>query len=560
MAQNFATMSGRVKASKAKTRTAQSKPVPGREDEMIQNNAGGYSFAVDSWARLDRFLILGAPGNTLHIGQKELVTQNADVVEELLAVGGLRVVEKIAEVLRESRSMKVDAPFFALAMAASSKDDAVRAAALAVLPELVRIPTHLFTFVGYANDLRGWGRGLRRAVGAYYTTTALPKLAMHSWKYKNREGWTHKDVLHLTHVRAEGPARRAIFEYMNTGKAPEGGTADRALDQIAAAEELLHTTDAKSAVKLIKDHRLTREAVPTALLNETKVWDALLEEMPVTALVRNLGKMSSLGMTGPISDTEALIVERLTNAEAVQRSRIHPMNLLVALKTYEGGKGLRGNLSWKANRNIVDAMEEAFELSFGNVEKTGKRLLLAGDDSGSMGSRWGGSNRVMGVMSPAEAAAAMMYITYKVEPKAVMMTYSTDITEIKASRRMTMGSLLKQFGHGGGTDTALPLHYALEQNIDFDAIVSYTDNETWAGGMHRSSYYGSRYGTGRSGHVVELLRDYQNKVGHPVRFANVAMVANGVTDVDPKNGNMFEIAGMDSNTPKIISEFVSGRI
>lgn len=555
---NFAQMSGRVKPSKSTVRTNQSEPIKGREDEMVANHAGGYSFATDSWARLDRFLILGASGNTMYLSQKTLVTENADLIEQLLAEDGLRVVEAAANVLRESRSMKTDAPFFALAMAASSKDDATRAAALAAVPSTIRIPTHLFTFVGFVNDMRGWGRALRRSVGAYYSTTALPKLAMHSWKYKSRDGWSHRDVLRLAHVEPDTEARNHVLNYMVTGKAPEGVRDDRALEQIAAAEQLLHTSDVKTAVGLIREHRLTREAVPTALLNETKVWDALLEEMPVNAMVRNLGKMSSLGMTGPISDAEHLIVERLTDAERVQRSRMHPMNVLVALKTYESGQGLRGNLSWKANRNIVDALEETFELAFGNVEKTGKRILLAGDDSGSMGGGYFSSSRVMGVLSPAEAAAAMMYITYKVEPKTVMISYSGDITEIKASRRTTMSSLLKQFGHGGATNTALPLHYALEQKIDFDAIVSYTDNETWAGNSGYG-YYGSRYKT-RSGHVTEVLRDYQRQVGHPVRFLNVAMVANGVTDVDPTNANMFEIAGMDSQTPQIISEFVAGRI
>lgn len=556
MAQNFAAMSGRVKASKSTVRTPQNKPIKGRESEMVQNHAGGYSFETDSWARLDRFLILGAPGNTMYLSQKTLVTENADLVEKLLAEDGLRVVEKTVEVLRDSRAMKLDAPLFVLAMAASHKDDKVRAAALAALPSVARIPTHLFTFVGYVNQMRGWGRGLRRAVGAYYATTALPKLAMHSWKYKSRDGWSHRDVLRLAHVEPDTENRNHVLNYMVTGKTEGFGNGDTALGQIMAAEELLHTDDVKAAVRLIRDHRLTREAVPTKLLNETKVWEALLEDMPINAMVRNLGKMSSLGMTGPISDTERMIVERLTDTDRVQRSRMHPMNVLVALKTYDAGRGFKGNLSWNANRNIVDALEETFELSFGNVEKTGKRILLAGDDSGSMTSRWGGGNTVLGVMSPAEAAAAMMYITYRVEPNAVLISYSGNYKELPVSRRMTMTSLLKNFGHGGATNTALPLHYAIDKNIDFDAIVSYTDNETWAG---RSSYhYG--YRGGRTGHVTELLRDYQRKVGHPVRFANVAMVANGVTDVDPTNANMFEIAGMDSQTPQVISEFVAGRI
>lgn len=549
MAQKYATLSNRVRPAKSKTITPQNKPIPGRESEMVKNHAGGYSFKADAWVRLDRFLFLGVTGNTYYQGQAALVKENAKNIDQLLLEDGIRVVDTAAAVLRDSRSAKVDAPLFVLAMAAAFSDDKVRAHALAVLPEVIRIPTHLFTYVDYVNSMRGWGRGLRKAVGRYYTDTAIPKLAMHAWKYKQREGWSHRDVLRLAHAETNDPARNAVLRYMVKGELPADlAGSDRALAQIMAADELSHATNTEDAVRLIRDHRLTREAVPTGLLNDTKVWEALLEDMPITAMVRNLGKMSSLGMTGAISETERLIVEKLTNSEAVTKSHIHPMNVLIAMKTYEKGHGIKGNLSWKANRNIIDALDETFTLAFGNVERTGKRMIIAGDDSGSMQGLWGGSS-VAGVLSPAEAAAAMMFITYKVEPNAVLINYSTKYTEIAVSRRMTVNSLLNHFGRGGGTNTALPLHYALDNKLDVDAIVSYTDNETWAG------YYGSR-----AGHVTEVLRKYQNKVGHPVRFANVAMVANRITDVDPTNPNMFEIAGMDSQTPQIISEFVAGRM
>jgi hypothetical protein len=41
---------------------------------------------------------------------------------------------------------------------------------------------------------------------------------------------------------------------------------------------------------------LVREHIPTELLNSDKVWEALLEKMPMTALIRNLSKLSSLGL------------------------------------------------------------------------------------------------------------------------------------------------------------------------------------------------------------------------------------------------------------------------
>lgn len=44
-------------------RTPQSQPIPGQP--MVPNSAGGYTFAVDDWTRLERFLILGNEGEPI---------------------------------------------------------------------------------------------------------------------------------------------------------------------------------------------------------------------------------------------------------------------------------------------------------------------------------------------------------------------------------------------------------------------------------------------------------------------------------------------------------------
>ena len=44
--------------------TPQSQPIPGQEERMDENNAGGYAYVIDKWSMLDRFLILGSEGGT----------------------------------------------------------------------------------------------------------------------------------------------------------------------------------------------------------------------------------------------------------------------------------------------------------------------------------------------------------------------------------------------------------------------------------------------------------------------------------------------------------------
>ena len=57
--------------------TPQSTAIPGREAEMEPNNAGGVTFKLDDWERLNRFLILGSEGGTYYVGERKLTAAPA---------------------------------------------------------------------------------------------------------------------------------------------------------------------------------------------------------------------------------------------------------------------------------------------------------------------------------------------------------------------------------------------------------------------------------------------------------------------------------------------------
>lgn len=96
--------------------------------------------------------------------------------------------------------------------------------------QVCRIPTHLFAFVKYCEliaqstaddgtkseekeeekedkelktkNSTGWGRAMRKCVAEWYLQKPPKQLAMHLTKYQNREGWTHRDLLRLSHPMA----------------------------------------------------------------------------------------------------------------------------------------------------------------------------------------------------------------------------------------------------------------------------------------------------------------------------------------------------------------------
>jgi 60 kDa SS-A/Ro ribonucleoprotein len=161
--------------------TPQSEPIPGSTQR--RNSAGGYSFAVDDWISLDRFLILGAEGGSYYATERTLTLENAQNVRRCLTLDGARTVRRIVEVSEGGRAPKNDPAIFLLALAASVGDANTRSAALAALPRVCRTGTHLFQFAAFVQSLRGWGRALRRGVANWYIEKDARQLAYQLAKY-----------------------------------------------------------------------------------------------------------------------------------------------------------------------------------------------------------------------------------------------------------------------------------------------------------------------------------------------------------------------------------------
>ena len=100
-------------------KTPQNQKIPGSNQQ--KNNAGGYTWKIDDWQQLDRFLILGAEGPTYYAGQQKLVVDNANAVMNCIKQNGVKVVNKIVEISDSGRAPKNDPALFALAMCLSKK-------------------------------------------------------------------------------------------------------------------------------------------------------------------------------------------------------------------------------------------------------------------------------------------------------------------------------------------------------------------------------------------------------------------------------------------------------
>lgn len=547
--------------------TPQSQPIPG--STQIRNSNSGYSWQVDDWTRLDRFLILGAEGGTYYIGERELVKQNHDALIRCIKADGIRAVNRIVETSDAGRAPKNDPAIFALALVVTHGDAPAKAHAFANLAKVCRIGTHLFHFAEYVNALRGWGRGLRNAVGRWYVERGAEDLAHQAVKYQQRDGWSHADLLRLAHPKAPSIQHDAVFRWMLAGADSLGerevkrkvrgedrvakyGAVGELPQLIAAFEQAKRATSAREIVQLVAEHDLPREAIPTQWLNEVAVWDALLQRMPMTAMIRNLGKMTGLGLIKPFSDAKKLVLRKLKDETALKRSRLHPLAILVAQKIYAQGHGDKGALKWSPVSAIVDALDEAFYATFQNVEPCHKPVLLALDVSGSMA-----ASMIAGsCINAREASAAMALITAATEPECEIIAFSAGahgyggmhgggepgITRVDLSPRMRLAEVVKRIEAipMGGTDCALPMLWAARHRLNVSAFITYTDSETWAGNIH----------------PAQALRQYRTEFVGDAKAVVVGMTSNGFTLADPNDRGMLDVVGFDTSVPAVIADFV----
>ena len=260
----------------------QSKPLPGRDD-MVRDSAGGYVWRVDDMKRLRRFLCMGSEGGTYYIGEKQLGLENAQSIVRLIAEGrGPDVVKLIVEYSLEGRAAKQNPTIFALAMCARDKDEATKSAAYEALRKVCRIPTHLFAFVEFCESLSvgtGWGRAHRRAIERWYTEKQPLALANAVTKYRQRNGWSHLDVLRLAHPTTKKQGTACVFKYVVKGvdamkaEFPLGKSeeTDEVVAFLDAVELAKVACDEGTMLDLIKRFSLVREHVPTELLNSQAV-------------------------------------------------------------------------------------------------------------------------------------------------------------------------------------------------------------------------------------------------------------------------------------------------
>jgi 60 kDa SS-A/Ro ribonucleoprotein len=534
-------------AQVAKTATPQTKRTPGRTDE-VRNNAGGFVFEVSNKSRLERFLILGTDGGTYYVGERKLTEQNLDFVKRMIASNEREVIDTLVDVAVKNRAAKNSPSLYTLALVLANGKDKDYLRATDAVNKVVRTGTHLFEFCTYIDSLGGWGRAKRSAVAGWYEGKTADQIAYQAVKYRQRDGWTHRDVFRKVHpVGVDTNAGNFILG-KSTDPESDG------IDVIVGFERMQKATSVKEVITVLGDHRgLPWETIPTQFLTDEKVWKALFYNgaLGQTALLRNVTRFAKMGAFGDLVFAGD-VAKALADGERIAKGRVHPVAYANALGVYRNGTPARADAygysygrdkSWTISPKISGALEAGFYESFGTVTPANKATMVALDVSGSMA---GPAPAGLVGMNCREASAVMAMVTVRTEPYVMVTAFTGTMTELNISDTDSLDTVVKKISglRFGRTDCAQPMLYAKARNLGIDTFAVYTDNETWAGTIKPN----------------QALKQYRQASGRNARSAVVSMVATPFSIADPTDSGMMDFVGFDTTAPSVLADFSAGRI
>ncbi len=560
------------------------------ELRALTQGIGLEAASADDWARLDRFLTLGAESGAYRVATSGL---EGEVVESsatarCIRQDAVRVVQRVIETLESGRATTTGAGIRVLAWVTALGDDEGRSAACAGVPQVCRTAADLFLFAECVTALRGWGRGLRRAVGNWYRARFADDLAYQVVKCPRRSGWSHRDLLRLAHPTPATREQAAVFRWILGGSESLGrrtvvrevprlefdpageGVVDagegsprtfRAVTYpgvgelprlLRGLEEAKRVTSAAEVVRLIAEHNLPREAIPANWLGDVSVWEALLHRMPLGTMIRDLGRLSAVGLVKPGSEAAWWIETRLRDAGVLRASVLHPLAFLLARRAYEQGQTDSGRVRWTPVSTVVRALEDAFYVAFRNVQATGRALVLSLDLSESTRRSFLPGT----ALTVREAAAAMALVAVSTEPSCLVVGLGASMTDrlagvpvaspgltlLEIQPGMRLEEVLERLDviPSGVPDCALPIRWAMRHRFPADAFVTYSDGEVWVCELS----------------PTEALKQYRAETGIAAKSVVVGLAGAEFQLASEADPGMLDVLGFDGETPAVIEGFL----
>lgn len=523
---------------------------PARRDQVV-NSTGGFVFKIDDKTRLTRFLILGTAGGSYYATEKKLTKDNVNFLVDLIARDEQMVINTVLEISTSGRAFRNSPAIFAVAAIAVHGKKGIGSGVTDRLTNLVakvcRTSTHLFEFAEYVEMLGGWSRAKRAAVANWYTQKSVSDLAFQLVKYRHRNGWTHQDMVRLSHPVGLDVGLAKYLRGEDTRPAASSWDLPDIIRGLRFAQEAQSVSELLSIA--LDEYNLPWEAIPTHFLTDLRVWQKIFYngQLRAQALLRNVTRLAKLGAFNDLQFARDYATQ-LTNEEMIRRTKLHPFQYLLALQVHENGqldrtRGIWGDTrtkSWTTSSIIRDALDAGFHSAFHFVEPANKRTMIALDVSGSMRASMTGTD-----LTACETVAAMSMVVARTEPLYQIMGFAHVFRDLGISASDNLASAMHkaQDNNFGSTNISLPFEHATQRKMEIDTFIVMTDNEVNTGG-----------------HPYQALQRYRDRMGIDARLVVVACTPTEFSVADPNDAGMLDISGADSNMPTLIAQFSAGRV
>jgi 60 kDa SS-A/Ro ribonucleoprotein len=191
---------------------------------------------------------------------------------------------------------------------------------------------------------------------------------------------------------------------------------------------------------------------------KAQAWAEMIREKKLgyLALIRNLRNI----LQSADSELVSLVCEQLRNKDAIAKSLVFPFQIHTA---YEVVGGLNGSVS----RKVMGALDDAIDLSCGNVPKLEGDSVVFLDVSGSMSGK------------PAQIASIFAAVICKAWD-ADLIRFDDSAAYVNYNRKDSTMSLSRGFQFsGGGTNMPSAIQ---AMNRKYSRVLILSDMQTWVGG------------------------------------------------------------------------------
>lgn len=436
--------------------------------------------------------------NTYYSSKQELLKDSFEIHDAMIKKDP-DFAGKAAVFARNKGFMRTQ-PILALAKLSQVLD---RAKLAPIFNQIILTPNDLIDYVTILKSIRGneGGRKIKTIVGKWLADKVGEYWAIKYGGAKTGQ-YSLSDLVRLYHPK--NPAKNELFKYI-VGD-PKVTPDLTNLKQISAYESLKKATTASEKVAFIKEGRIPHEEASSFAGSDKEVWGAIVGQMPIFALLRNL---QTLNRHGVLQDNKKLVVDTFTSQEAVQKSKILPFQFLKALDF--------AVFDW-----AKDAIRDAVDLSFVNVPDIEGTTSVHLDISGSMG----------GFI---QTAAIFAVTAVKKAEDGSLYLFDTVADKFSISKRDSVLTQASKIRVRGGTDTGAPLRKMIAAKEKVDNILIITDEQQNTG----SPFF-------------DVLVEYRKKVNPNVKayILDVSPYHNAMT---PDDKNIWYIYGWSDQALSFIS-------